>query len=279
MPGKNRDMRRTVLFHLLFLLSTARLFSAGEVHTAGARSISLGSCSVALSDPWSGFNNPAGLSWQRQMAAGIYYENRFLVKELGLKAAGFVLPIKGGTFGISFQHSGFSLYNEILAGLAFGRSFGKCFSMGARLDYLRIHAGEGYGTRNLVSFGIGFQLRPIQKLTAGIYFANPVPIRIVKNTREYLPVVIRLGLAWEPVPKLLLCIEAEKEISRKPSLKAGIEYQVARPLSLRIGVMTHPTQFTFGFGFVFGKFRFDLSSSYHLYLGYSPQASLIFSFR
>jgi hypothetical protein len=259
-------------------LSSASCTGAGDPGMTGGRAAALGGCTIALSDPWSGFNNPAGLGWQRSIAAGAFYENRYLVSELGDRAAGVILPVRAGTFGVTLQYTGFTLYNEMRAGLAFGRCFSTHFSAGIRIGYLRIHIGEGYGNRNLVTCDIGCQFRPGRKLTAGIHLSNPVPVRISPHLDEPLPVVIRAGIAWQPATPVTLCLEVEEVLSGTPSVRAGVEYRMAKPVTLRVGFMTNPTAFTFGFGIELSRFRLDLSSSYHLFLGYSPQASMTYVF-
>ena len=61
-------------------------------------------------------------------------------------------------------------------------------------------------------------------------------------------------------------------------MKAGIEYHFVKPLFIRIGYMSDPSQFTFGFGLRFGKLNFDIASSYNVVLGFSPQGSIIYLF-
>ncbi|HTX88533.1 MAG TPA: hypothetical protein VMC08_06050 [Bacteroidales bacterium] len=269
---------RIILFLIIALIPILAK-PAGEVRVIGAGAASMGYCSVALTDNWSGFNNQAGLAWQTHFSAGVGYENRFLLKELGNKAAGAVLPFRGGTFALTLQQFGFSLYNELKTGIAFGRSFGRHFAAGVHLYYLRIHLAEDYGTRNLVSFEIGFQYRPDEQWTVGIHFSNPVPVKVNRYQDEHLPVVIRLGLAYRPSSKFLVTVEAEKDLARKPVIRAGAEYHFAKPAFLRIGVMTNPVEFSFGVGLEPGKFRIEIASTYHLYLGYSPQFSLAYLFK
>jgi hypothetical protein len=45
-----------------------------------------------------------------------------------------------------------------------------------------------------------------------------------------------------------------------------------------MGLLSNPATFTFGFGLEFGNLQFDIASSYHLVLGYSPQASVVYYF-
>lgn len=93
----------------------------------------MGNASVAISDLWSAFNNQAGLAWLETSHAGVYYENRFLMKELGYKEL-VAYPLKSGTIGLSFNHFGYSAYNESKIGLAFAKAFGKYLAFGLQLD-------------------------------------------------------------------------------------------------------------------------------------------------
>ena len=263
-----------LIISIIFLKS----YAGGDLTLAGGRTAAMGYTCVALSDEWSGFNNQAGLSWRKKFSIGIYVENRFLIKEMSMKALGLILPLKRVSFGLSVSHFGFSLYNEVKAGLAFSMLLGKKFSAGLQLDYLRIQQGENYGTRNLFTFEFGLQFRITEKVNLGAHVYNPVPVKFSKQSKELLPTLFRLGLSWQLSDSFLGSVEFEKDLLTKPAFKAGFEYHFIKPLFIRLGFLTNPVQFTFGFGLEFGKFRFDLASSYHPVLGYSPQASLVYSF-
>jgi len=253
-------------------------FATGDLTITGGRSASMGYTSVATADAWSGFNNQAGLSWSRKFIVGIYLENKFLIKEISLKAIGAVMPIKRGTWGLSFSHFGYSQYNEIKAGLAYSMLFGKKFSAGLQFDYLRMKQGADYGSRNIVTFEIGFQFRITGRLNLGVHIYNPFPVKVFETGKETLPVIFRLGFAWQLSNSVLGSVEFEKDLIMKPIYKAGLEYHFVKPVYFRFGFLTNPSQFTFGLGVELGKFNFDLASSYHPVLGYSPQASLIYFF-
>jgi hypothetical protein len=270
-------MLRYIFWFLLFL--SLKAHPAGEYTSCGGRAAGMGFCSVAMSDAWSVFNNPAGLTSVRKTTTGIYFENRFLVKEMSLKAIFLDLPVKAGTFGLSFREFGFSLYNEMKVGLAFGKKLGKSFSAGVQLDYLRIHLSEDLGTKNLFTFEIGVQYHINQTVCLGVHLYNPVPVRLASWQNERIPTVISMGLAWKFSEGFLTTVEVEKDIELKPVIKAGLEYHFVKPVFIRIGLSTNPTLFTFGFGVEFGQVRFDFASSYHLVLGYSPQVSLAYCFK
>ena len=272
-------MKLRIGFFILSLILSFQSWAGSELSATGGRASAMGNTSVAFYDGWSGFNNQAGLAWCRKFSAGTYFENRYLLKEMSVKAIGVILPVRKGAFGLSFRHFGFSLYNEIKTGLAFGMHFGNSFSAGIQLDYLRFHLGDDYGTKNLFTFEIGLQYRIKEQLCLGVHFFNAVPIRLTEDPIERLPSVITLGIAWQVSKNFIASAEVEKDLITKPIFKAGMEYHFIHPLYVRLGFLTNPTMFTFGFGLEFGRFCFDVASSYHMVLGFSPQGSLIYSFK
>ena len=263
---------------ILFVLS-AHCFAVGEFNVVGARSAGMAFSSVAISDEWSAFNNPAGLSRARYYQAGIYFENHFLVKEMSLKAVTVTIPVWKGAFGIVLQHNGFSLYSEIKGGVTYGMSLGKYFSAGVQLSCIRINQSEGYGNKNIFSFDLGAQYQAGEHLTLGAHIVNPSSTTVSKDKSERLPALIRIGILWKISNELLTTLEAEKDLTHKPVIRAGIEYHLVKPLYARAGIITNPTTFTMGTGLAYGSFRLELASSYHLVLGYSPQASISYRFK
>ena len=84
------------------------LFASNENTPIGGRSAAMANSSVTLSDFWAIQNNQAGLADFSHIALGLYYENRFMVKELGLRCGAFVLPTKSGVFGLNYNYFGYS---------------------------------------------------------------------------------------------------------------------------------------------------------------------------
>src|SRR5262245_32501275 len=107
-------MRYIVLFVLL--TSTQFLF-ATDNYSVGARSAAVANASVTYSDAWSTYHNQACLAWVKNITAGVYYENRFLVTDLGLRSAAVAVPVtKVGTFGLNATVFGYTQYSEKKAG-------------------------------------------------------------------------------------------------------------------------------------------------------------------
>ena len=269
---------RGILTALSFLIY-ASVYPIGDFMTAGGRAAGMGNSSVAFSDFWSLHNNPAGTAWLRGFGAGVYCENRFLLKELTCAQLGVVYGSAAGTFGLDLNYSGTALFNEIKTGLSYARRFGKYFSAGVKLDYYRISSSGEYGSKNLFSCEVGLLFRAERHISVGVHILNPVPVTITANPRELLPVVIRLGGIYAFTEEILVTVEVEKDLDHKPVFRAGAEFHFIKMMSARIGMATNPTLFSFGIGLEFSQWRFDLASGYHMVLGFSPGASLIYQIK
>lgn len=266
-------------FLIVCLLNISFLMAANENTTTGGRAAAMGGTSVCFSDFWSLNNNQAGIADIKKMKVGLYYENRFLTKELGYKALGFVLPTKSGVFGINYSHYGYNLYNEQKIGLAYAKSFGKRFSAGLQFDYLGTHIAENYGSKSAFTFELGVIAKLTDNVNIGAHFFNPVNAKFNDYNNEKIPSVAKLGINYIFSEKLLIACETEKNINYDAILKLGIEYKILPFAHARMGISNNPNIFSFGFGVEYKQFTIDFSSSVHHILGYSPQFSLIYTLK
>ncbi|HET6225959.1 MAG TPA: hypothetical protein VFF27_06750 [Bacteroidia bacterium] len=245
---------------------------------SGARASALGTASVALNDEWGVIHNQAGLGFVRQTTTGFYYENRFQVKELGLRSALCVVPLKHATLGTSFTNFGFQAYKENKFNLAFAKALSNTFSMGIAIDYLHTSIAE-YTTRFTTLVGeIGIQKKLTTKIILGAHVYNPTRSRIGKNTSDRIPTIMRFGGCYQISPTLIILAETEKDLKQKPVFKAGMEYQPHHCFVLRTGLHTNPLVTSFGFGFQHQQLKLDFSGNYHQTLGYTTQIGFIYSF-
>lgn len=273
-------MWKLVMGTLLFvnLSSSAALFAGNDKRTLGGRQAAMGNTGVTFSDAFSVFTNQAGLATINTFTACLYAENRFLLKDLSLFAAGAAMPLKenGGTFGLGAVYFGNSLYNERLINLAYGRRLFNALSIGIELDYAAITIAD-YGTVNAFTFGVGVQYKIIPQLVAGAHVFNPLRWQFTDFEEDRLPSVINTGIAYLPSNKVTITAEAEKNLNTPMMFKAGIEYNVIEKLSLRAGITSAPFTSCFGIGLNLGNLRLDLANSFHPVLGYSPHFGLVYS--
>lgn len=263
----------------VFSLCISLLSRAGnENFPVGARSAAMGNASVSLSDLWSTHHNQAGLGFMTKISAGVYYENRFFIKELGLKSGAVAIPVKAGAFGLAVSNFGYTSYNENKYSLSFAKAFGKKLSIGVAMDYLTTKIAEGYGSKGVLAAELGIQAKPLKGLTLGAHVFNPTHAKLTDYNDERIPTIIRLGADYNFSDKVTCAIESEKDISKKAIFKAGIEYKAVKEFYLRAGISTNPDLGSFGFGLNLKNLKIDVSANYHQVLGVSPQFGLMYVF-
>jgi hypothetical protein len=282
-------IRKVCVVSATIILSMLNGMCENANHPLGGRSSGMGNTSVTLNDFWSVHNNQAGLAGYKNISAGFFYEDRFIMKELGLKALAFVLPVKSGVFGLNFNTFGYSQYNETKVGLAYAKGFGKIFSAGIQLDYLRTGIAENYGNKNVFTFEIGLMSKLNEKVILAAHVFNPINVRLEQQYDERIQSVYKFGVSYLVSEKLLLAIETEKSRDFKPLVRGGLEYKIIDQAIARIGYSTLPSMsgtddfsiaslYSFGFGLNFQKLIIDFSASVHQTLGWSPSVSLIYKF-
>jgi hypothetical protein len=262
------------------LVLSSRLGAANDNYPYGGRQAGMGNAAVSIYDFWAISHNQAGMAKLSNPTGGFYFENRFLVKEMGLGAAAVAVPTSSGVFGLSLSYFGYSQYHESKVGLAYARSFGDRLSAGVQFNYMYTFVGGTYSSSSgNVGLELGMIYEALPGLNIGAHIFNPTKAKIASVDNlydEYIPTIIRFGMAYNFSERVIVSLESEKDIDRKPVFKAGIEYQIADRFYVRGGIGTNPTQNAFGFGIHTGSFIIDLSSSFHHVLGYSPQASIIY---
>ncbi len=265
---------KTIYSILVFFLLVFITKAGNEDFPIGARSSAMGNASVSLSDVWSAQHNQAGLGFVRDYSAGVYYENRFLLKELSIKGAAIAVPVRAGTFGLCITSFGYTQYSENKYSLSFAKAFGNKLSAGIALDYLSTKIAEGYGSRSVFAAEAGIIAKPLKNLAIGAHVYNPTRAKLSSYNDERLPTIIRLGADYSFSDKVILAIETEKDIAQKALFKAGMEYKAVKEFYLRIGIATNPTLSSFGFGINLKNLKIDFAANYHQVLGISPQVGL-----
>ncbi len=263
----------------LYLFVCQSVYGAGGVVSVGTRSAAMGRSSVALHDIWSIQNNQAGMSMTKTISIGLNYRNQFMINKLATKNLAVLIPVKYGVAGLSFNYYGYSLYNEMKIGLAFGRSFGKYFRMGIQLDYLQTTLGDNYGKKSGITFDLGIQSDVTNNLTLGFRVYNPEMIKIADYADERIPSVYCLGMAYRFSKELLTTVEMEKRSDYQPIIiHGGLEYVIKEKFFLRAGFGTSQEIFSMGFGIQLKALKLDIAAVMNSYLGFSPEAGISFHF-
>ena len=269
-------MKRFIFSGLLVLALLTPVYAWDMLQPSGGRTNSLGKCSVALNDFWSLHNNPAGISLYKDLSFGISYENRFLLKELGYKNVGLLLPLKKGAIGISASQFGYEHYNENVIGFALARNFGPHLKIGLKLDYIFLKFSGDYENFSTPTFELGIQYEINENLNLGAYLFNPIHVKIRSTNNLKIPIIMRLGFSYFIKDDFMITSEIEENIEEDFSYRFGIEYECYKRLHIRSGFQLAPEMFTFGIGYDYKWCKIDVSGQMNQELGTSINCSLIF---
>ncbi len=267
------SLHRIIVSCLLFFLFLTAYSGNPLLNSAGAGEAGMGSVCIMKTGFWPSFRNQALLAFNTSLTAGLNYENRFNLQELGICTAGVAIPAGKTSLGITYSHFGYSDFRRSIFGLACGMPLGENFSAGVQVDYFLENASGDYENNHAVTFEAGLFFRPSDKVSVGIHVFNPVPNSIRK---AIMPSSIRAGAGIELSKVLFAGAEAEMSSGEKLIVRTGFEYEVLKKLWLRGGFSSENSSFTFGLGYLFKSLKIDLSFATHDRLGITSSASVIF---
>lgn len=269
-------MNRLVII-LLPIFIVANFLAQSPVFI-GARSNSLANASVAISDVWSYYHNPAALSKLKATSIGLAYENRFLLKELQTQAFVVAHPLKVGVLSIGTQMYGYQLYRSTRAGIGYSMNLSENLSVGAQINYQNLRI-ENYGSKSTVTGELGLLAKLSPKVDLGFSVSNFNRAKLSLYQDDRFSTCFRLGLNYQLNDKVLILVELEKEVESKIRPKAAVEYELIRKFYLRFGAAYNPVELTGGFSYHFQqRIKLDLGSAWHQFLGWSPHFSISIDF-
>ena len=256
-----------------------QVLASNENTPAGARSFALGKASVALIDNWGAFNNQAALALIKNTNISAYYENRFRIKELSLKAICISNNNRFGSFSINYNEIGFDIYKESKIGFSYSRSLTKNFWVGIQFDRFEKKLNTTYGSQAKYSFEIGLLSQPTKKLLIGFHLFNPTQAKFSTTYgKNEIATSARLGCTWRLSEQAIICSEIQKTLDNSPQIKTGVEYEIYQKLFLRCGFHNHPNTLSFGIAYHYKFLKINLAFSRHPILGYTPATDLSFQF-
>jgi hypothetical protein len=241
--------------------------------SAGAGEAGMGYVCIMKNGFWSSFHNQASLASNNSFSAGINYENRFSIKELGTRSAGMIFPAGKTSIGIVYSHFGYTDFRREMTGLACGMKLSEKISAGVQIDYFSERTTGEYSNSQSVTCETGLLITPSENVMIGIHLFNPVPNSIRKT---YLPTALRIGAGTELNQLLFAGIEAEMSSGSNLIIRTGFEYEAAKKFWIRGGFSTDNSSFSFGLGYLAKLAQIDLGFTTHEKLGVTSSASLIF---
>ena len=240
----------------------------------GARSIGLGNANLTIADSWSIFNNIGALGGLTSSAILVGYDHRFNLNELTTLSAAAVLHTESFQFGLSLSSFGKEDFNQKNIGLGIAHQLGIA-SLGLKVNYFQTNI-EGFGraAAPVIAFGGVAELGP--NLFFGAHIYNLTNAKVGGNSEDRIPTIVKSGISYRPTEKLMVNVEAQKDILLAAIIKLGVEYNLMDRIWLRSGFNTYPSNLFFGIGFRPRNFVIDyaitqsqyISNTHHFSFGY-----------
>ena len=228
--------------------------------------------SVTLSDAYSLFNNVGGLGKVENHSVFASYQNRFGISSLQSIGAGAIYQSSFGNAGLGVYKFGDDLFSQQKIHLAFSNQI-QLVSLGVGVDILQYDVST-VGTEQVVTIQFGGIAEITKQFQFGAHIFNLNQAKLIEETGEKVPTVMKAGLSYRPSNELMINLEVEKDLDFDEIIKAGIEYQVVENVFLRTGVSTRPFLNAFGLGFYPKQLILDYAYSRESDLGAIHELSL-----
>jgi len=238
-------------------------------NSVGARSNSLAGASVTLTDVWAVHQNPGAVAQVKSFSAGIYYDSRFLTKELQTQALAIAAPLKKGVIMGGAQLFGYKEYKHTRIGLGYAMQLTDHFSAGIQANFQQLRFNENYGSVISGTAEAGFLAKINERWDIGFSIMN-IGRQRIGGLEDRFNSVMRFGSSFSPSKQVKCIGEVQKDVIYPISFRGALEYLPVESLVIRLGAQTGPTNFAFGIGYQNSAIHVDLGTKYHQQLGWSP---------
>lgn len=260
------------------LLISLSPFYLSAQNNLGPRLTAMGNNGAAIPDIWGLQANPSGITSIENPTISLNYIRHLFSNDINTQALVAVFPIKNNFIGASFQHYGFSEYNESKIGLTYAKKFAAKFSTAINVNYHQLKI-TNYGSSTGFSVDVGALYHFNKEFTFGAFTSNLSRQKFNNmNVLIEIPTSFNIGAGYSASDKVLLATSIGKANRQSIDVSLGIDYRIIDLLSLRGGLSSKPFKQYAGFGLNYKNFLLDMASIYDANLGYAPQIALGYVF-
>jgi hypothetical protein len=275
----NLFLKKTTLLLLVGFISIS-VIARSNVFPSGGRPAGMGNAFISRFDLSAAYHNQAGLSKIESPSLSLFYENKFLVKEMSFRGVLLGLPTKTANFAIHYSAFGPAKWTESIISVACSKQLSTKLAAGIQLNYFGMKLPEENATESSYGVEMGIIWQPTSKIFVGIHLANPFSVPIVTYSyNEKIPYRIRAGSHTFLSENFIISIEAEKTENVSTIFKLGVEWEAIPTLYFRGGYNSGSTKLFAGLGYQYRFLKTDLAFSYHQYLGFTPSISINFNLK
>lgn len=255
------------------------LFSQNIPFESGGRNVGMGKSTMAIKQVWSINNNQGALGYLENPEIGLYYTNRFLMKELSSQSLVFAYPTQIGNIGVSIDYFGYTQQSEMQLGLAYAKKMNQYISVGVKFNYLQYQQPQEYGNTYAVLAEVGILSHPYENIFIGAHVYNPSMSKFNTSVEKSVATIFGIGFAYIPDPLVKLTAQIDKDLNYTTTYKVGVELNLKEAFYIRSGINISPNAYYLGLGYYFKNIKFDIAFSYQQILGLSPASSFAYEFK
>ena len=250
--------------------------ASGQVSNVLPTSSNIANIQTARTDNWTCFHNPASLVQDASWQLAAQYENRYFLPSLNTAMLQVGYTNEYVNVGVGYAFFGYAKYQEMMAGVALARSFGR-FSIGLQANYLTLYCGDELGYKGTFIPQIGVTVHVLPELTIGVHGFNPFvqTIAIDDQMKRSLPTVYSLGLDYRWKEVLYWSVQADYDVHNTYRIATGVEWQAIERLVVKVGVY-YQQQFVgcMGVAVTWDRLRLDANFELHPLLGVTCQGRI-----
>lgn len=243
------------------------------------RSAALGGLDIKSTNAWGTISE---MSRRDALAVGMATALPYSVEGLSEKSIATIIPVESRfAFGVQYQQLNFyRYYTESKSSVLCARNLSSNFSAGVKLNYHQVQTfAESSLKKKSISADIGTNFQLNEEFTLNLEIQNISQSRYKSLYRKYLPLILRMQMAYQPYPAIVAAFGVTKELGDDLRVQSGMEYNLKSIFYLRCGIAGKPFESSIGFGWKVKQFQIDLASVYHIVLGITPHISVSYQFR
>ena len=270
-------MRFLLTLTLLTCITYGSFAQQSGVPPVGPVSSGLGGVSSTFDNAWSIFNNPAGLTGNKELVGVFGYQTIFNFAPFNTVSAAVTSPSKLGTVAFGAYRFGDEIFSSQMGSLGIANTIG-IMSLGIKANYLQYNI-QGFGRRSVFVAEMGGLATLTDKLRFGMHIYNFTQSIIAEESGEKLPTLLRLSLQYKVSEEIDIYVEGEKDVEQDPDLKVGLSYNLNGMLELRTGFSTLTNRHSLGAGFDIKKLTIDYALKANSNIGSAHNFGLSYRFK
>jgi hypothetical protein len=269
-------MMKSLMMGVL-VLAAIRGFSQVEGTTVSMVSMSAMAYQDLEQDLFSSLKIISSVANIKKIQAGIYCENRFMIKGMAKAQATFCLPLKKAGIGMAVDYQGLIKMNFIGFSGGYGMKITNKMNVG-----LKVETGRSkytlYKNNLLIGYQTGFIYKATEKTQFGVHLTKRYLPSLSRSINQNGSYIINAGIGHIVNEKVFISCEVIKVKNINAYISPYINWYVGDLFHLQGGILQPLNTGYIGLGWNTTKRNISFSFASHSHLGLSGSISLVNEF-